>query len=58
MPSEFGIGRVNETVNGRSGITPSTAFLLAQFYGTSSESWLNRRMRWYLYQLSERSRKN
>jgi antitoxin HigA-1 len=41
--------RVNEIVNGRRGITPSTALRLAQFFGTSSAFWLNGQMRWDLY---------
>jgi antitoxin HigA-1 len=41
--------RVNEIVNERRGITPSTALRLAQFFGTTSEFWLNGQMRWDLY---------
>lgn len=41
--------RVNEIVNGRRGITPSTALRLAQFFGMTSEFWLNGQMRWDLY---------
>ncbi len=41
--------RVNEIVNGRRGITPSTALRLAQFFGMSSEFWINGQMRWDLY---------
>jgi addiction module HigA family antidote len=41
--------RVNEIVNGRRGITPSTALRLSQFFGTTSAFWLNGQMRWDLY---------
>jgi antitoxin HigA-1 len=41
--------RVNEIVNGRRGITPSTALRLAQYFGMSTEFWINGQMRWDLY---------
>lgn len=41
--------RVNEIVNGRRGVTPSTALRLAQFFGTSTGFWMNGQMRWDLY---------
>ena len=41
--------RVNELVNGRRGITPSTALRLAKFFGTSAEIWMNLQQRWDLY---------
>lgn len=41
--------RVNEIVNQRRGITPSTALRLSQYFGTSSGFWLNGQMRWDLY---------
>ena len=33
--------RVNEIVNGKRGITPETAWLFSQAFGTSPEFWLN-----------------
>ena len=33
--------RVNELVNQKRGITPSTALRLAQFFGVSAGFWLN-----------------
>ena len=33
--------RVNELVNGKRGITPSTALRLARFFGMSADFWLN-----------------
>ena len=41
--------RVNEIVNRRRGITPSTALRLSQYFGTSSGFWMNGQMRWDLY---------
>lgn len=45
--------RVNEIVNGRRGITPSTALRLAKFLGNSEEFWMNLQLRWDLYQARE-----
>ncbi len=41
--------RVNEIVNGRRGITPSTALRLSKFFGTSAGFWMNLQLRWDLY---------
>jgi antitoxin HigA-1 len=41
--------RVNELVNGRRGITPSTALRLAKFFGNSEGFWMNLQLRWDLY---------
>ena len=41
--------RINEIVNGRRGITPSTALRLARFFGTSADFWLNLQLHWDLY---------
>jgi antitoxin HigA-1 len=41
--------RVNEIVNGKRGITPSTALRLAKYFGTSAEVWMNQQTRWDLY---------
>lgn len=37
--------RINEIVNGRCGITSSTALRLAKFFGTSAGFWLNLQLR-------------
>ena len=42
--------RVNEIVNGKRGITPSTALRLAKFFGNSEGFWMNLQLRWDLYQ--------
>lgn len=41
--------RINELVNGRRGVTPSTALRLAKFFGVSADFWLNLQLRWDLY---------
>ena len=41
--------RVNEIVNGRRGITASTALRLSKYFGTTPELWLNFQTRWDLY---------
>lgn len=41
--------RVNELVNQKRGVTPSTALRLARFFGVSADFWLNLQMRWDLY---------
>ena len=41
--------RVNELVNGRRGITPSTALRLAKYFDVSPGYWLNLQTRWDLY---------
>jgi addiction module HigA family antidote len=41
--------RVNEIVNARRGVTPSTALRLAKFFGMSADFWMNLQLRWDLY---------
>ena len=41
--------RVNELVNQKRGVTPSTALRLAKFFGVSADFWLNLQVRWDLY---------
>ena len=49
--------RVNELVNKKRGVTPSTALRLARFFGVSPDFWLNLQTRWDLYraQLKEQA---
>jgi antitoxin HigA-1 len=49
--------RINELVNRRRGITPSTALRFAQFFGNSADFWMNLQLRWDLYhaQLEEKA---
>ncbi len=41
--------RVNEIINGKRGITPSTALRLAKYFGMSADFWINVQLRWDLY---------
>ena len=41
--------RVNELVNQKRGVTPSTALRLGKFFSISPDFWLNLQMRWELY---------
>ena len=41
--------RVNEIINKRRGITPSTALRLAKLFGMSEDFWVNLQLRWDLY---------
>ena len=41
--------RLNEIVNGRRGITPSTALRLGRAFGTTPEFWLNGQLALDLY---------
>lgn len=41
--------RINDVINGRRGISPSTALRLAKFFNISPDFWLNLQLRWDLY---------
>jgi len=41
--------RVNEIINSKRGVTPSTALRLAKVFGTSEDFWLSLQLRWDLY---------
>ena len=41
--------RINELINGKRGVTPSTALRLAKYFGTSPGFWMNLQLRWDLY---------
>lgn len=45
--------RVNELVNQRRGVTPSTALRLARFFNISEDFWLNLQIRWDLYKAQQ-----
>ncbi len=45
--------RINELVNQKRGITPSTALRLARFFGVSADFWLNLQLRWDLYKAEQ-----
>jgi len=41
--------RINELVNGKRGVTPSTSLRLAKFFGMSEDFWMNLQVRWDLH---------
>lgn len=41
--------RLNELIDERRGMTPSTALRLAKFFGVSPAFWMNLQLRWDLY---------
>jgi antitoxin HigA-1 len=45
--------RVNEIINGRRGMTPSTALRLAKFFGMSPDFWMNGQLAWDLYRVQQ-----
>jgi antitoxin HigA-1 len=42
--------RVNELINGRRALTPSTALRLAKYFGNSAGFWMSLQLRWDLYE--------
>ena len=46
--------RVNELVNGKRGVTPSTALRLAKFFDKSPDFWLNLQLRWDLWRVQQK----
>ena len=51
--SMFSYQRIDEIVNGRRGVTPSTALRLAKFFEVSPDFWMNLQLRWDLYQAQQ-----
>lgn len=49
--------RVNELVNQKRGITPSTALRLSRFFNNSAEFWLNLQTRWDLFRAQKSEQK-
>jgi antitoxin HigA-1 len=50
--------RINELVNGRRGITPSTALRLAKYFEMSADFWMNLQLRWDLYHAQQSEKKD
>lgn len=48
--------RVNEIINGKRGITTSTALRLSKYFGTSADFWMNLQLRWELYHAQQTER--
>ena len=49
--------RLNEIVNGRRSVTPSTALRLGKYLGTSAGLWLNLQTKWDLYHTQKKEQK-
>ena len=49
--------RINEIINKKRGITPSTALRLAKFFGMSEDFWMNLQLRWDLYKARRQEEK-
>ena len=45
--------RINELINGKRGVTPSTALRLAKYFGTTPGFWMNLQLRWDLYRTQQ-----
>jgi addiction module HigA family antidote len=41
--------RINEIINGRRGVTTSTALRLSKYFGVTPDFWMNLQLRWDLY---------
>lgn len=41
--------RINDLINGRRGMTPSTALRLAKYFDMSAAFWMNLQLRWDLF---------
>ena len=50
--------RINELVNKKRGVTPSTALRLSKFFGISPDFWLNLQMRSELYKVQSIEKKD
>lgn len=50
--------RINEIINKKRGITPSTALRLAKFFGISEGFWMNMQLRWDLYKTKQTEEKD
>ena len=46
--------RINEVINQKRGITPSTALRLSKFFGVSEDFWLNLQLRLDLYKARQK----
>ncbi len=48
--------RINELINGKRGITPSTALRLAKYFNTSPDFWLNMQRANDLYRVMQKEK--
>jgi addiction module HigA family antidote len=45
--------KINDIINKKRRVTPSTALRLSRFFGVSEDFWLNLQLRWDLYQAKQ-----
>jgi len=45
--------RINELINGKRGVTPSTALRLEKYFGTTAGFWMSLQLRWDLYRAQQ-----
>jgi len=45
--------RINELINGKRGVTPSTALRLGKYFGNTPGFWMNLQLRWDLYRAQQ-----
>ncbi|MEA3351810.1 MAG: HigA family addiction module antitoxin [Chloroflexota bacterium] len=45
--------RVNEIINGKRGVTPSTALRLSKYFGNTAGFWMNLQLRWDIYRTQQ-----
>ncbi|MDY0213480.1 MAG: HigA family addiction module antitoxin [Desulfuromonadaceae bacterium] len=50
--------RINELINQKRGITPSTALRLAKFFSMSPDFWMTLQMRWDVYRATEKEKES
>ena len=48
--------RINEIINRKRGITPSTALRLAKVFDMSDDFWLNLQLRWDIYRAKQKEK--
>ena len=48
--------RVNELINGKRGVTPSTSLRLSKYFGVSEDFWMNLQVRWDLYRMQKKEK--
>jgi antitoxin HigA-1 len=55
---EVPIQRVNTIVNGKRGVTPETAILLARIFETTPEFWMNLQTKYDLWMAEQKMRRH
>jgi len=45
--------RINDLINGKRGVTPSTALRLGKYFGNTAGFWMNLQLRWASYRAQQ-----